>query len=78
MPRYRNLVGTFLNYSDSGGPIVGPGEEFEHDIPAGQLASHLKAGFISEVPSDVVPPLVMDVVEQTDRTLLERLNRRSS
>lgn len=50
MPRYRsNLSERELNFSDSGGPIVGPGEEFEHVIPTDQLASLLQSGFISEM-----------------------------
>lgn len=49
MPRYRNDGTLPLNYSDSGGPWVEPGEEFTHEIPPAQLESHLRAGFISEV-----------------------------
>ena len=50
MARYRsNLSERELNYSDSGGPIVGPGEEFEHDIPKDLLADHLRMGIIAPV-----------------------------
>jgi len=53
MARYRsNLSERELNYSDSGGPIVGPGEEFEHDIPKDVLADHLRMGFIAPVAID--------------------------
>ncbi len=48
-PRYRNDGSHALNYTDSGGPEVAPGAEFTHDIPAAQLASHLRSGFISVV-----------------------------
>jgi hypothetical protein len=54
MPRYRNDGSMPLNYSDSGGPWVAPGETFEHTIPPAQLASHLAAGFLTEIHSAVI------------------------
>jgi hypothetical protein len=53
MPRYRNDGSHALNYSDSGGPVVAPGEEFEHEIPPAQLATHLRMGVVSEVDPDI-------------------------
>ena len=55
MPRYRNDGSMPLNYADSGGPWVEPGEEFEHDIPPAQLASHLQSQFISVVSETLAP-----------------------
>lgn len=52
--RYRNDGSMPLNYSDSGGPWVEPGDEFEHDIPPAQLESHLRSGFISPVLRTVI------------------------
>jgi hypothetical protein len=52
--RYRNDGTMPLNYGDSGGPFVLPGEEFEHDIPPAQLESHLRSKFISLVPVVIV------------------------
>jgi len=54
MPRYRNDGSLPLNFSDSGGPWVDPGEVFVHEIPAGQRDSLLGAQIISAVadPSD--------------------------
>jgi hypothetical protein len=50
MARYRSTLSEReLNYSDSGGPIVGPGQEFDHDIPTDQLADHLRMGIIAPV-----------------------------
>jgi len=46
---YRNNGSLPLDYSDSGGPTVAPGEVFAHEIPPEQLVSHLRSGFISRV-----------------------------
>jgi hypothetical protein len=67
MPKYRNDGSMALNYSDSGGPEVAPGAEFEHDIPPAQLESHLRSGFISVVAED------SDVHEHSSTELLDRL-----
>jgi hypothetical protein len=72
MARYRNDGSMPLNYSDSGGPWVEPGEEFEHDIPPAQLESHLRSGFISEV----IPGAVIDDVHLHDsRDVFDRLKK---
>jgi hypothetical protein len=83
MPRYRNDGSMPLNYSDSGGPEVAPGAEFEHTIPPAQLASHLGSGFISVVVSDVAPAtiesrrLVVDEVHvHVDRTVVDALTKK--
>lgn len=62
MPRYRNDGSMPLNYSDSGGPWVEPGEEFEHDIPPAQRESHLRSGFISAVSNDTAGDITGRVV----------------
>lgn len=64
MARYRNDASSPLNYSDSGGPWVEPGAEFEHDIPPAQLESHLRSGFISVVDS----PLIRAFVDGVGKT----------
>ena len=83
MPRYRNDGSMPLNYSDSGGPEVAPGAEFEHVIPPAQLASHLRSGFISVVVPDAAAStlesrrLVVDELhEHADRKLMEHLAKK--
>lgn len=71
MPRYRSALGDReLNYSDSGGPVVGPGQEFEHVIPPAQLASHLRSGFIVPVQK---PAVVDELHEHAGREVFDRL-----
>jgi hypothetical protein len=61
MARYRNDGTMPLNYSDSGGPFVQPGEEFEHDIPPAQLESHLRSGFLSLVREEWEPSIDVEL-----------------
>lgn len=81
MPRYRNECSNALNYSDSGGPWVEPGAEFEHEIPPAQLESHLRSGFISLVVSavPVTPAAYMTVIdelhEHVDAKLVDAIRR---
>ena len=55
MPRYRNDGSMPLNFGDSGGPWVEPGETFTHDIPENQRVSMLGAQIISVV-DDIAEP----------------------
>jgi hypothetical protein len=74
MPRYRStLTERELNYSDSGGPVVAPGAEFEHAIPPAQLASHLRSGFIVPVNSAAAAAIVDEVHEHQDRAVVDTL-----
>jgi hypothetical protein len=79
MPRYRStLTERELNYSDSGGPVVAPGAEFEHVIPPAQLASHLRSGFIVPVNTAAAAAIVDEVHEHQDRALLDTLKAAGS
>lgn len=76
MKRYRNDGSFALDYSDSGGPLVQPGQEFEHAIPPAQLASHLRAGIISYVSGDDDTPgefVAHEAPKEDARELLAKL-----